>query len=232
MREAKGAGLANLDVSRQQVGARKAESIADIQNNMRDVIRASQMKLGAMGAGDSSASEVMAPFAYTKLAGEQSASVQSQANQQNFEIDKQMNDTENMFSQLMTQSETEKVNRMSEIETKYDGMIKNIQERMALVPREQAEALANLAQGFASQKIAELSQIDAEDRAMKQRIQEWGTNRVAQLNDYKLQLSKSASFDPRAMAYSELTPFSGGNTTGASTYYNPQALKKAEDELV
>ena len=231
LRDAKTAGMSNLDTSREQVGARKEESIADIQNNMRDVIRASQMKLGAMGAGDSSASEVMAPFAFTKLAGEQSASVQNQANQQNFEIDKQVADTENMFQQLMSQSEQEKINKMSEIETTYDSYIKNIEERIAVSPREEAEALANLAQGFASQKIAELSQIAAEDRAMKQRIQEWGTNRMAQLNDYKLSMSQSSNFSPRAMAYSELTPFSGGNVSGGETYWNPQALKRKEDGL-
>lgn len=234
LQSAKDAGLANLATNRQQVEARKVASINDIQNNMRDVIRASQMKLGAMGAGDSSASEMMAPFAFTKLAGDQSTSVQNQANQQFFEIDKQVNDTKNMYNQLVSQSEQDKLNKTSEIEMKYDTLIKDIQERMALVPKEQASALANLAQGFASQRIAELSQIAAEDRAMKQQITTWATNRMSQLNDYKLSLSQSSSFDPRSMVYNELTPFSGGDTTGVgqeTTFWNPQALRRAEDQL-
>lgn len=230
LKQAKQTGLSNLDVSRNQVKSRENQSIEDIQRNMRDVIRATQMKLGAMGAGGSSASEVMAPYAYTKLGGQQAGLVQRQANDQFFEIDKQVNDTKNTFEQLMSKTEQDKVGKMQEIEDKYNSLIANIQDRLAQAPVQEQQALANLAQSFAGQKIAELSQIDAEDRAMKQRIAEWGSKRLAQLHDYQLQLQQKSNFSPQELVYQELKPMGAlGSTKSSSQFYNPMALKKRKD---
>ncbi len=69
--EQKSANLAKIQAGREAVGTRRAQSIKDLQQNLANTLRGATMQFGAMGAGDTSATRTMLPYAYTKLAGAQ-----------------------------------------------------------------------------------------------------------------------------------------------------------------
>lgn len=163
------------------------------------------MQFGAMGAGDTSATRTMLPYAYTKMAGQQEGSIRNQANQQLFEIDQEERDTELKFSEMWRQSETEKETQLQGIKDYYGNAIKNVQYALAQAPAEKAQALANLNQSLLAEAQANLRNLEAYDRQQKDDIKKWATNRVSELNNLKLQLSGSANFSPQDIMWNELS---------------------------
>lgn len=203
--EQKQTNLDKLQAGRGEVNARQASSIKDLQNNLSNVLRGATMQFGAMGAGDTSATRTMLPYAYTKMAGQQEGSIRNQANQQLFEIDQEERDTELKFSEMWRQSETEKETQLQGIKDYYGNAIKNVQYALAQAPAEKAQALANLNQSLLAEAQANLRNLEAYDRQQKDDIKKWATNRVSELNNLKLQLSGSANFSPQDIMWNELS---------------------------
>lgn len=84
---ARDTAMNKLGISRSNVEQNTAKSINDLQQNLRNMMKATNMQLGAMGAGDSSASQVMAPYAYAKLGSQNRNQVLDQRNSQLSDID-------------------------------------------------------------------------------------------------------------------------------------------------
>lgn len=234
--EQKNTNLEKLAAGRTAVDTRKAQSIKDLQQNLGNTMRAATMNFGAMGAGDTSATRVMLPYAYTKLAGVQEGSIARQANDQQFDIDQESRDTELQFSDMWRQTEVDKETQVNGIKQYYGDAIRNIKSEMARVPLDRANSLASLSQSLLAEAKTKLSQLEAEDRQRKESARVWATNRMAQLNDMKLSLAGTAKFSPQDITFQELSaggmvgPTSGVGNDGI---YNPMALaqKKRQDYL-
>lgn len=234
--EQKNTNLEKLAAGRTAVDTRKAQSIKDLQQNLGNTMRAATMNFGAMGAGDTSATRVMLPYAYTKLAGVQEGSIARQANDQQFDIDQESRDTELQFSDMWRQTEVDKETQVNGIKQYYGDAIRNIKSEMARVPLDRANSLASLSQSLLAEAKTKLSQLEAEDRQRKESARVWATNRMAQLNDMKLSLAGTAKFSPQDITFQELSaggmvgPTSG---VGSDGMYNPMAVaqRKRQDYL-
>jgi len=221
--EQKQANLDKLAAGKQEVQARQASSIKDLQTNLSNVLRSASMQFGAMGAGDTSATRQMLPYAYTKLAGQQEGSIRNQSNDQLFQIDQEGRDTERQFSDLWRQTEVDKETSLQGIRDYYSSAIQNVQTAMAQAPLNKAQALASLNQQLLSEAQANLRQLEAEDRQKKENLKTWATNRMSELNNLKLQLSGSANFKPQDIVWNELslqgaTPGQSGQGMDFSNY--------------
>lgn len=205
LNDQKQTNLDKLQAGREEVNARQASSIKDLQDNLSTVLRGASMQFGAMGAGDTSATRTMLPYAYTKMAGAQEGGIRKQSNQQQFEIDQEERDTELKFSEMWRQTESEKETQLQGIRDYYGTAIQNIQTAMAQAPADKAQALAGLNQSLLQEAQANLRQLEAEDRQKKEGIKTWATNRVSELNNIKLQLAGSASFSPQDIMWNELS---------------------------
>lgn len=231
--EQKRLGIEKLGVGRQEVGARKAQSIEDLKRNLADTVKAMSFQLGALGAGDTSASTVMMPYAYTKLGGVEGGKIERQANEQLFEIDKQMKDLESKYSELWTQTETEKTNALQRVGEYYGGLLQNIRSQLANAPREKAQALATLETSLLNQAQARLAQIEAFDMQRKASLEDWAKNRMEQLNNMKLQLQGTANFSPRDIVFDELKPVNSLSATRGveADYSNPAYLSSLAKKI-
>ena len=227
--------LDKLAAGRTAVDTRKAQSIKDLQQNLGNTMRAATMNFGAMGAGDTSATRVMLPYAYTKLAGAQEGSITKQANEQQFDIDQETRDTELQFSDMWRQTEIEKESQINGIKQYYGDAIRNVKTALAQAPLDKSRDLAALSQSLLAEAQSNLRQLEAEDRNRKEQARTWATNRMAQLNDMKLSLANSANFSPQAITFQELSAGGIGPTSGVGSdgMYNPMAVaqKKRQDYL-
>ncbi len=224
--------LDKLGIARNQVQANVGNSVKDLQQNLMGVVRNTGMQLGAMGAGDTSASNVMAPYAYTKLAGQEYGKIQRQGNDQLFQIQTQERDTENQYSQMVNQANIEKEQQLQGIRDQFGSVIAQIRQRMADVPAEKAQALAGLQQNLLQQAQSRLSQIEGYYMNLQGEMQNWAQNRMAQLNDAKMQLSQSANFNPQDVVWQELQARNMVNQTPSTgAYWNPEMMKKRREEL-
>lgn len=228
--------MEKLAAGKTQVQDRTTSSIKDLQQNLSNVVRGMGMQLGAMGAGDTSASKVMMPYAYTKIAGQQEGSIRNQSNAQLFEIDQQERDTELQFTEMNRQTEIEKENQLQGIRDYYGDAIKNIQMAMANAPLDKAKDLASLSQSLLSEAMSNLRTVEARIDQRKNDIKTWATNRMSELNNAKLQLAGSANFSPRDIVYNELQMMNSPQVTGqanSTEYFNPlAAAKKIREEYL
>lgn len=211
--------------NRTQIGQRVGESAQDLASNLRAMTRNTGMQLGAMGAGDTSASNVMAPYAYTKLAGNEYGKIQRQGNEQLFEVDQAENDTRNQFTQMKLQADMEKEGQLQQVRDQYGQIIAQIKQEMAQAPANRAQALSALNMQVLQEAQNRLANLESYHLQRQGALQDWATQRMAQLNDYKLQLNKSSNFDPREIAFNELQSGQFGAYGGSSDQYlNPMSL--------
>lgn len=211
--------------NRTQIGQRVGESAQDLAGNLRSMVRNTGMQLGAMGAGDTSASNIMAPYAYTKLAGTEYGKIQRQGNEQLFEVDQAENDTRNQFTQMKLQADMEKEGQLQQVRDQYGQIISQIKQQMASAPLERSQALAALSTQILQEAQNRLANLESFHLQRQASLQDWATQRMAQLNDYKLQLNKSSNFNPRDIAFNELQSGQFGAYGGSQDQYlNPMSL--------
>lgn len=233
LQDQKTANLDKLQAGRGAVQTRQAQSIKDLQQNLANTLRGASMQFGAKGAGDTSATRVMLPYAYTKMAGAEEGSIRKQANEQLFEIDQQEKDTELQFSEMWRQTEVEKESQLQSIRQYYSDALRNVQTAMAQAPLDKSRDLASLSQALLSEAQANLRQLEAETRQRQESIRTWATQRVADLNNLKLSLSGSANFSPQDIVWNELS-MAGvtSQTAGNETFYNPLLAQKKREEYL
>lgn len=200
----KSTNLDKLQAGREEVGARQATSIKDLQTNLSNVLRGASMQFGAMGAGDTSATRTMLPYAYTKLAGQQEGGIRNQSNSQMFDIGQQERDTELEYTKMWRQTEVDKEGSLQGIKNYYGDAIRNVQTAMAQAPLDKANSLASLSQALLQEAQSNLRQLEAENRQRQENIKTWATNRMSELNNLKLELSGSAPFKPQDIVWNEL----------------------------
>lgn len=231
--QTKQTALDKLGANRGQVQQRVSNSVSDLQNNLRDVVRNTGMQLGAMGAGDTSASQVMAPYAYTKLAGNEYGKIQRQGNEQMFTIDQQEKDTTDQYNQMINDSQIEEEQQIQGVMQQYGGIIAQIQQQIAQVPADRAQALAGLSQQLLAEAQSKLSGLQQYYLQQNAELKNWAQNRVAQLNDARIQLSNSANFSPTDITWQELQARNMVSPTSSSaeSFYNPAVLAKRKQEL-
>lgn len=230
--ESLNSGKERLNTSRAMVDENKKNAVQDFTQNFNQATRATGMQLGAMGAGDSSASQVMAPFAYQKMAGQEFGKIGRQANQQMFEIQQAEIDLEDEYSRQITDMKVEEEQQTQSIKDKYSGVISRIREMMAGADGQRQQALMGLEQSIYERASGELDQIRGEMRQRSLMLEDWARNRMSQLNDAKIQMNNNASFDPRAITYNEMRALDQSQIPASSSaYFNPAILKKRREDL-
>jgi hypothetical protein len=224
-----------LAAGREQVKARGAQSLEDLKRNLDEVVRSMSMKLGALGAGDSSATQVMLPYAYTKLAGVQGGAIQRQVNDQLFEIDQKQRDLENQYIQLLTQTKVEKENTLDQIRSDYGQKLAHIRSLQASLPREKAEALSTLARELKNEALGRLVSLENWYRQREADLTSWANDRMNVLQSYKQQLSQTSDFSPQDIIWNNLKPVDNSGGTGTEVYTPSQLLalaKRRREELI
>lgn len=236
LEDQRSSNLAGLEAGRNQVRSREESSIKGLQQNLLNTQRGMTMQLGAMGAGDTSATQVMMPYAYNKIAGQQEGSIRGQSNQQLFEIDQQERDTELQFAQMQRQTEVEKEQSLQGIRQYYGDAIQRVKTALVQAPLEKQRDLANLSQSLLAEAQANLRNLEGEYRQRQNSIRDWAVNRMSELNNARLQMAGSANFSPRDITYQELQMLNAPQATGVGVgqeFWNPmsQAKKIREDYL-
>lgn len=233
LQEQKQANVDKLEANKGQVKQREAGSIKDLQQNLSSVVRGMSMQLGGMGAGDTSASQTMMPYAYTKIAGQQEGGIHKQSNQQLFDIDTQQKDTELKFSDMWRQTEVDKESQLQNVRNYYGDAIGKVQMALANAPVERQGALSSLATSLLADAKNRLSTLEAQTTQRQQDIQNWAADRMSNLNNLRLTLAGSANFSPQDITFQELQMMGANPGTGATSgqSYNPMAVaQKRRDE--
>lgn len=202
-------GLNKLNVSRDNVNQMSTSSIRDLEQDMRNQMMATNMQLGAMGAGDSSASQIMAPYAFSKLGSNARADILGQRNTQLNDIQLKESDLITAYDTEKSTIETEKNNALQQIRSFYRQQLSQLNEAKMNADDMEMEAISNLETGLLDRALNELSSVQDYVRQRQAELDTWTRNRLAQLNDSRITMSNNANFDPRAIVSQELPGLSG-----------------------
>jgi hypothetical protein len=176
-------GKQTIDTLRSDVEARKNQSINEMARQMRSALQASQMQLGAMGAGNTSASELMLPYAFTKETGRQGAGIASQANQQMSDLDKEYIGIESQYNAGLQELDLWKSNSLNEVRNYYGQELSRLQQAKAGASQYELERIAELEMNTLMNAEQTLRQLEAESRNRQVELNNWAMEREAFLQD-------------------------------------------------
>jgi len=220
-----------LETYRQDVEARKKAGLSEIEQNLRNLLKATGMQLGAMGAGSSSASQVIAPYAIAKQGARAQAQVIKGANEQFAELDRKMIDVQTTYDTQKSQIDQWKNDKLMELSNTYNQLKLQIEQAKAQAPLQKAEALNRLDQALLQNAIQMANYYEQSANQYKMALDAWVRDRIAQLQNFKIQLSQSANFNPVELTYDALRGISGAPQASSYEFYNPVLAQQIRKRL-
>lgn len=199
--------LADLTNVENKTNANRVNSLRDLEDNIRNQIQAGNTYLGARGAGDSSASNMLS-FAYTQLGNKQRSGIMRDANQSLADIGLRKNQVVNTYNDQMKQLNEWKSNQILSIAQQINQARQQIEQARASGYVEKGQALAGLNQQLMQNAFAKLQQIDAQAANFQSGLQNWANTHATNLNQYLSMLQGYGNASAPTLA---TTPLGGIN---------------------
>lgn len=137
-------GVTGLGRNRQQVEQRTTDSKNTLAENLRNLRTTSQRQIGALGAGDSSASNVMLDYALGRVNAQQATQIQKQSNELMSQIDQKQQDLDTARSDQLRKLDSWRTQNLQQIDRDISGRLEQIKQSRLTANREQQGALDNL----------------------------------------------------------------------------------------
>ncbi len=225
--------LGALDASRANVKANQVQSVRDLQDNLRKMLQAANIQLGIGGAGDSSAANMYA-YALSKQAGRGSADISNQASRQYAAIDAQAQQIRATADDQLAKLETWKATNLDNIVVDTQNRLDNIRAQKANATGQRAAALVSAEQSIINNALTQLQKIGDQATQWQQALTAWTLDRMATLDDAKLQISGLGKYDVADIVANELKGLgnlTSNPATSSSLYgYNPYSPLKKQYE--
>lgn len=185
--------LAQLETSKESVDTNTQSSLRSLENDIRNQLKAKAAYFGALGAGDSSATDA-ASEAVTREGLKSRATVLSEHDQAMADIESQKNDVNTLASQQLSSIESWKAEKLFTIEQDFNDKYDQLSQAKADATSEEKKAIASLITGLNEQFNTRLTQLDDAVTNYKSQISTWEMQRTAELEDYAKKLALSAKY--------------------------------------
>ena len=222
---AKQAGMDKLGANRAKVDTYKTGAISDLQSDLRNQMMATQMQLGAMGAGDSSASQVMAPYAFAKAGSQARSGILNNANNQYADIDAQQADIGLAYDTEKSNIERDKIGALSNIQAEYRNKLMQVREAKNFADDRQYEALNNLEMSLLDEVSGKLSQVQSFVLERNAELEDWARSRWDSINNTASAFS-NPNDNTQAIDAGNLPGLTGQSVNGVDYSYNPLVLMR------
>lgn len=235
MREGIGSAKQNaydkLKLATEGIQRQSREKTSQVADDLRNMMKATTMQVGAMGGGSSSATDVMLPYAFGKQAARAGAQIARGTLDNLADIDQKKMDVQSTYDTQLSSLDQWLTDSRTAIKDKYRAQLQDINSKKNNADERKLNSLMTLETFLLNQAAQELSQVEAEQRQWQQGIKEWALNRYAQLQDAQLSLQNSGNFNPAALTYDALQGITGSaNRNGASSMVNLGVRYGKEDE--
>lgn len=203
--------LPQYDTFRTQQKQQTAKTLADLAADLRNSSQNVMNYLGGRGAGNTSAVD-HAAFALSKEFGRNRADVQQQLSGQLAEIDLAEQNLKTSADEMMNEVDTWLDSNIAQIASEFDN------------------ARGQLDMAKANQMLEYLQQMESQANALKSQLISQAQNRLASLNDYRLQLQQSGAFNPQDIVAQEFSGINGGLMDQANMLTNSVFGRRNDDE--
>lgn len=218
--EDKTVGLNNLDQSRAQIADSRLRGLSDIARQLQQQGSSYNNQLGAVGAGDSSAAQLV-NFALGQQASNARGDLVRNASQQSQAVDQQQADLIRNYERNKQDLDTWKTQQLTDIAAKFLNIKNQIQNDMANADMERQQQLAQYDAAVTQSALQRLSDIQTSYQ-----------QQANQLNDlYKNTFApKDIAVDPTLQQY-EVQPISADQLAGLAAPTN-QTYDTAQQTLL
>lgn len=228
LQQGKQAAIDKLGIARNRVAETGKRSGADLAQNLRNMLRSGSLQLGAAGAGDSSAANVMMPYAYSKVAAHEQGNIQRNMNDQNLTLDEKGIDTETAFSSELASAEQWKQGAIQGIRDKYLPQIQQIRMMKANAPLQKVQSLNALEENILSNVRNQVNQIDAEVRGFRQNLDLAARQYAGNVQDRRIELGAAAQYNPYAINFNPMQAMSDPRQRNEYVYQAPTVAKRKD----
>lgn len=161
LQDARSRGNQNLDNSELQVENNRSRSLRDLSESLRNSIQAFQNSVGVVGAGDSSASEVLGPYAFTKLGAQGRTDINLGTQDNLAQIGLARQDVESEYNNQLLQAQTQADTVKREIDNKYTNLFNEVKQMITSATSEKELAMAEQAASRVGQSyLSDISQVN------------------------------------------------------------------------
>ena len=184
-----------------------------------------------MGAG-SSAAVPMYQYALAKEAGKRGTDIARQSSDMFNELRMKEEDINLAYNQTKNQLETWKAEQIGAITDWYNTQISDIERQKATASAEKARALASAENSLIQEAYNRLLNIQDQAQQWDAAMREWAINRLASIDDMKMQLGQMAQYTPQQIVWNELQGMGSLPQPASQGYevWNPYARKAREEE--
>lgn len=206
-------------VSQEKIGREKGFALKDLEGNIRSAFQAGQIRLGGMGAGDSSAAQVNYPFALTRLSNQNRGMIQRTALEQTGDI-------EESFNQGMAQLQMWRDTQINSISERFQDIMSQLESQKANVSFQRARDIGNLQAQLYDSAVAATQQVNQQAAQMTQQMQAAPAPQLQVTGNPQVQgqqLRPMGSFNPQVTM--------GGRQTQGSPQLFPAVRSSRRDEL-
>lgn len=224
---------ADLNTQKVKTEQNQVKTLADVSNNIRNLMQAGNTYLGSRGAGDSSAVNQYA-YALTKLGSQQRGDVQSQTASI-------MNDIADREAKLGNIYMQEKNRLNGELNTQLGSIAQWFAEQQQAIAQAKANGelsksqdLQALSTNLLNVAMQNINNIQNQAQTKQAQLEEWAMNNSTTLGELKKNMSSIGAFQAPGLSYSQIngTPQvdSSGNIStqfkGGVGSYSTDELKK------
>lgn len=224
---------ADLNTQKTKAEANQVKTLADVSNNIRNLMQAGNTYLGARGAGDSSAVNQYA-YALTKLGSQQRGDVQSQTTSI-------MNDIADREAKLNNVYMQEKNRLQGELNTQMGSIAQWFAEQQQAIAQAKANGelnkssdLQNLNTNLLNTALQQIANVQNQVQTRQSQLETWAMNNSTTLADLKKNMASVGSYTAPTQTYSAIngtpTVDSAGNIStqfrGGVGNYTTDELKK------
>lgn len=196
-------GVKNLQASGNKVQAERERGLKSLSDQLRQQAMSYNNQLGAMGAGDSSASGLI-NFALGQQSSRNRGDLLRNASDQATAINTQAENLNTSYQRNVKDLETWKTDKLNEIAIQFANIKNQIANEMANASAERQQQLAQYDAGVTQAAIDQLTN-----------IQQMYSQQAAQLNDMYTKMAAPSEYnlDPAQLDYS-VKPIEAGTLTG------------------
>jgi hypothetical protein len=206
-------GTQDLNTQQRKTDEQTAGTLKDLTDNIRNLFTSGQIKLGAMGAGDSSAVNQYS-YALSKLGDKQRGNVLTQKNSIYNDINDRSMKLKSTYDTAVNNLQEETNAKISQIGQWFADSQNSLRQAKAQGQLQKGQDLASLSKDLLNQATQSLMQVKAEQANKRSALEQWAMNNSQSVQGLQSNLAQVSNYQAPGVGYS---PVDGSLNTGGGT---------------
>lgn len=209
----------DLNTQRRKTQEGQVSSLRDLSENIRNLFRTGELKLGAMGAGDSSAVNQYS-YAVGKLGAKERGNVLTQSRNIENDIADRESKLNNIFTQETTKLKTNRDNQILQVAQWFQEKQAELQNMKGQGQLQKGQSLAQLSMSLLQEAQQRLMQVDADTKNKQSMLDQWAVSQSNTIGELKSNLAQVGGYQAAGITSNQLNgSFDAGGNYAAPKYY-------------